>query len=79
MKLSAYAKPVGVIDKTAYQWWRAGQVAASHPPTDAIMGRESTPAATGAALYARVSSAERTADGTRQQLQRRRDDAAARG
>jgi transposase-like protein len=25
MKLSAYARQVGVIYQTTYQWWRAGQ------------------------------------------------------
>ena len=47
-------------------------------PTGTIIVREPQTAATGAALYARVSSAEQTADVTRQ-LQRLRDYAAARG
>jgi predicted site-specific integrase-resolvase len=47
-------------------------------PTGAIIVREPKPAAAGAALYARVSSAEQKGD-VAQQLQRWRDYAAARG
>jgi predicted site-specific integrase-resolvase len=78
MKLSEYAKQVGVTYKTAYQWWRAGQLDAYQLPTGTIIVRESKPAATGAALYARVSSSEQKDDVTRQ-MQRLRDYAAARG
>ena len=78
MKLSEYAKQVGVTYKTAYQWWRAGQLDAYQLPTGTIIVRESKPAATGAALYARVSSAKQKDDVTRQ-MQRLRDYAAARG
>jgi len=78
MKLSAYAKQVGVTYKTAYQWWKAGQLDAYQRPTGTIIVREATPSATGVALYARVSSAEQKADVTRQ-LHRLRDYAAARG
>jgi putative resolvase len=78
MKLSAYAKQVGVTYKTASQWWKAGQLDAYQLPTGTIIVREATPSATGVALYARVSSAEQKADVTRQ-LHRLRDDAAARG
>jgi predicted site-specific integrase-resolvase len=78
MKLSDYAKQVGVTYQTAYQWWRAGQLDAYQLPTGTIMVRESQPAATGAALYARVSSSAHKDDVTRQ-MQRLRDSAAARG
>jgi len=78
MKLSAYAKQVGVTYKTAYHWWKAGQLDAYQRPTGTIIVREATPSATGVALYARVSSAEQKADVTRQ-LHRLRDYAAARG
>ncbi len=78
MKLSAYAKQVGVTYKTAYQWWKAGQLDAYQLPTGTIIVREATPSATGVALSARVSSAEQQAEVTRQR-QRLRDDAAARG
>lgn len=79
MKLSEYAKQVGVTYKTAYQWWRAGQLDAYQLPTGTIIVREpKTTAAGAAALYARVSSADQKADVTRQ-MQRLRDYAAARG
>jgi putative resolvase len=78
MKLSAYAKQVGVTYKTAYAWWKAGQLDAYQLPTGTIIVRESKPNATGVALYARVSSAEQKNDMTRQ-VQRLRDYAAARG
>jgi len=69
---------VGVTDKTAYQWWKAGQLDAYQLPTGTIIVREPTPASTGVALDARVSSAEQNDDVTLQ-MQRLRDDAAARG
>jgi putative resolvase len=78
MKLSDYAKGVGVTYKTAYQWWKAGQLDAYQLPTGTIIVREPKAAATGAALYARVSSADQKDDVTRQ-MQRLRDYAAARG
>jgi predicted site-specific integrase-resolvase len=78
MKLSDYAKQVGVTYKTAYQWWKAGQLDAYQLPTGTIIVREAKPSATGVALYARVSSADQKADVTRQ-MQRLRDYAAARG
>src|SRR5260370_17730673 len=78
MKLSAYAKQVGVTYKTAWQWWKAGQLDASQLPTGTIIVREPTAAASGTALSARVSSAEQKDDVTRQ-LQRLREYAAARG
>src|SRR5258707_9504389 len=78
MKLSDYAKQVGATYKTAYQWWKAGQLDAYQLPTGTIIVREAKPSATGVALYARVSSAEQQAAVTRQ-LQRLRDYAAARG
>src|SRR5260221_8704429 len=77
MKLSAYAKQVGVTYKTVYQWWKAGQLDAYQLPTGTIIVREAQPSATGVALYARVSSAEQKADVTRQ-LHRLREYAAAR-
>jgi predicted site-specific integrase-resolvase len=78
MKLSDYAKQVGVTYKTAYQWWKAGQLDAYQLPTGTIIVREAPSRATGVALYARVSSADQKDDVTRQ-MQRLRDYAAARG
>jgi putative resolvase len=78
MKLSAYAKQVGVTYKTAWQWWKAGQLDAYQLPTGTIVVREPQTAASGVALYARVSSADQKEDAVRQ-MQRLREYAAARG
>ena len=78
MKLSEYARRTGVTYKTAYQWWKAGLLDAYQLPTGTIIVREAHAAATGVALYARVSSADKKDDLTRQ-VQRLRDYAAARG
>jgi putative resolvase len=78
MKLSTYAKQVGVTYKTAWQWWKAGRLDAYQLPTGTIIVREPVAPVHGVALYARVSSADQKDDATRQ-LQRLRDYAAARG
>jgi predicted site-specific integrase-resolvase len=68
---------MGVTSKTAYQWWRTGQLDAYQLPTSTISVREPKRPATGAALDASVSSAEPNDDVTRH-MQRRRDYAAVR-
>jgi putative resolvase len=78
MKLSAYAKQTGVTYKTAWQWWKAGQLDAYQLPTGTIIVREPPTGAAGVALYARVSSADQQDDAARQ-MQRLREYAAARG
>jgi predicted site-specific integrase-resolvase len=78
MKLSDYAKQVGVTYKTAWKWWQAGQLDAYQLPTGTVIVREPRPAPSGVALYARVSSADQKADATRQ-MERLRGYAAARG
>lgn len=78
MKLSAYARQVGVTYKTAWQWWKAGQLDAYQLPTGTIIVREPQVSASGVALYARVSSAAQRDDAVRQ-MQRMRAYAAARG
>ena len=78
MKLSAYAKQVGVTYKTAWQWWKAGQLDAYQLPTGTIIVREPQVAASGVALYARVSAADQKDNAVRQ-MGRLRDYAAARG
>src|SRR5258708_36871346 len=78
MKLSAYAKQVGITYKTAWQWWKAGQLDAYQLPTGTIIVREPQTVASGVALYARVSSADQQDDAVRQ-MQRLRAYAAARG
>ena len=78
MKLSDYAQRMGVSYKTAWRWWRAGKLDAYQVTTGTIIVREPKPGAGGAALYARVFSAEQKDDVARQ-MQRLRDYAAARG
>jgi predicted site-specific integrase-resolvase len=78
MKLSTYAKQLGVTYKTAWQWWQAGQLDAYQLPTGTIIVREAHPAPSGVALYARVSSANQKDDAARQ-MERLKEYAAARG
>src|SRR5260370_38331660 len=78
MKLSDYAKQVGVTYKTAGEWWKAGQLDGYQLPTGTIIVREPQTAVSGVALYARVCSVDQKDDAVRQ-MQRLRDYAAARG
>jgi putative resolvase len=78
MKLSVYAKQVGVTYKTAWQWWKAGQLDAYQLPTGTVIVREPIAPVQGVALYARVSSIDQKDDAERQ-MQRLREYAAARG
>ena len=80
MKLSDYARQIGVTYKTAYLMFKRGELDAYQLPSGTIIVNE--PAAPtvghGVALYARVSSHDQKADAQRQ-LERLRDYAAARG
>ena len=60
MKLSRWAKEQGVSYKTAWRWFREGQlpVAAEQLPTGTILVKETPPATEAVAIYARVSSAD---------------------
>ena len=81
MKLSQYAKQVGVSYKTAYRWYRAGSLDAYQTATGIIIVRDKhdeKPLVGRIALYARVSSAGQKEDVDRQ-LQRLKDYAAAKG
>jgi putative resolvase len=78
MKLSTYARQVGVTYKTAWQWWKAGQLDAYQLPTGTIIVREPVVPVYGVALYARVSSADQKGD-ARRQMHRLQAYAAARG
>jgi len=80
MRLSQYAKHMGVSYKTAFRWWKAGKLDAYQLDTGTIIVREpvSTDAPTNVALYARVSSADQKEDLDRQ-MQRLKDYAAAKG
>jgi predicted site-specific integrase-resolvase len=80
MRLSQYAKQMGVSYKTAFRWWKAGKLDAYQLDTGTIIVREPVPTKTptNVALYARVSSADQKEDLERQ-VQRLKDYAASRG
>src|SRR5437764_10419016 len=81
MKLSQYAKKVGVTYKTAYRWYRAGTLDAYQTATGIIIVRDKAdekPLTGRIALYARVSSLGEKEDLERQ-IQRLKDYAAAKG
>ena len=80
MRLSAYAKQMGVSYKTAFRWWKAGKLDAYQLDTGTVIVREplASEVPTNVALYARVSSADQKEDVERQ-MQRLKDYAAARG
>ena len=80
MRLSAYAKKMGVSYKTAFRWWKAGRLDAYQLETGTIIVRDPVPTETSpnVALYARVSSNDQKEDLERQ-VQRLNDYAAARG
>jgi putative resolvase len=61
MKLSEYAKQQGISYRTAFRWWKAGQIPGYQAPTGTIIVQEPKARATQAqriAIYARVSSHE---------------------
>ena len=79
MKLSDYAKKIGITYKTAYRWWKAGHLNAYQTPTGTIIVNDKPKAeAVEVALYARVSSADQKEDVERQ-MQRLLSYAAAKG
>jgi predicted site-specific integrase-resolvase len=67
MKLSAYARQIGVTYKIAYRWWKAGKLDAYQLDTGTVIVRDPLPkSARGVALYARVSSVDQKSDLERQ-------------
>jgi predicted site-specific integrase-resolvase len=80
MRLSAYAKKMGVSYKTAFRWWKAGKLDAYQLDTGTIIVREpeQRQEAPAVALYARVSSADQQEDLERQ-MQRLKNYAASKG
>ena len=70
MKLSQYAKKVGVTYRTAFRWWQNGQIKGYQLPSGTIVvteEEESKARAAGqVAIYARVSSPEHRAHLERQ-------------
>jgi len=79
MKLSTYARQIGVTFKTAYRWWKAGKLDAYQLDTGTVIVCDPLPkCAMGVALYARVSSVDQKSDLERQ-MERLKDYAAAHG
>ncbi|VEP13970.1 Resolvase (fragment) [Hyella patelloides LEGE 07179] len=58
MKLSSYAKKIGVSYKTAHRWWKAGQISGYQLPTGTIIITEEQNYAREkiACIYARVDT-----------------------
>src|SRR5215469_2132713 len=81
MKLSQYAKQQGVSYKTAWRWYKAGQLDAYKTATGIVIVRDpvvQVQAPGRVAIYARVSSADQKSDVVRQ-LERLREYCLARG
>ena len=81
MKLSQYAKQQGISYKTAWRWYKAGQLDAYQTPTGMVVvcdPKEVRPVTGRIALYARVSSIGQKEDLDRQ-VQRLKDYGAAKG
>ncbi len=82
MKLSTYARQIGVTYKTAHRWWKSGKLDAYQLETGTIVVRQSEQSTSKQAehvgLYARVSSADQKSDLERQ-MERLKAYAAARG
>lgn len=68
MKLADWARQQGIDYKTAYRWFRSGilPIPSRQLPTGTVLVDPPLSAATGAVLYARVSSADQKADIDRQ-------------
>lgn len=69
MKLSEYARQQGISYRTAFRWWKAGQIPGYQAQTGTIIVQEpkaETAPAQQVAIYARVSSHEHQANLDRQ-------------
>ena len=70
MKLSQYAKRVGVTYRTAFRWWQNGQIKGYQTPSGTIVVTENEQMQTKQperiVMYARVSSHKQTTDLDRQ-------------
>lgn len=79
MKLSAYAKKLGVTYKTAWNYYRAGKLNAYQTHTGTVIVRDDGPSAeVNTAIYCRVSSSENEKN-LESQKQRLLDYCAAKG
>lgn len=78
MKLSTYAKKLGISYKTAWRWYADGKLDAYQTDSGTVIVREQSESPSGVALYARVSSADQKQDLERQ-LERLQTYAIAKG
>lgn len=58
MKLSDYAKSLGVSYKTAWRMWQRGELNAEQLPSGTVIVKTNEPKKLGVVIYARVSSSE---------------------
>lgn len=58
MKLSDYAKSIGVSYKTAWRMWQRGELNAEQLPSGTVIVKVDKPQKLGVVIYTRVSSAE---------------------
>ncbi|MCC5616236.1 IS607 family transposase [Nostoc sp. CHAB 5836] len=58
MKLSEYAKSIGVSYKTAWRMWKRGDLKAEQLPSGTVIVKLDNPITKGVVIYARVSSSE---------------------
>jgi len=80
MKLSDYAKKVGISYRTAWRWWKQGDLKGYQLPSGTIIitDEDNSKSDLIACIYARVSSAENKGNLDRQ-AERLKDYAIARG
>ncbi len=80
MKLSDYAKKAGISYRTAWRWWKQGNLRGYQSPTGTIiiLDEENSKSDLIACIYARVSSAENK-DNLDRQAERLKDYSIARG
>jgi putative resolvase len=58
VKLSDYAKSLGISYKTAWRMWKKGELNAEQLPSGTVIVKIEKPVNKGVAIYARVSSSE---------------------
>jgi len=78
MKLSQYAKQIGISNKTVHRMFQRGELDAYQSPSGTIINDPASNGSASIAIYARVSSSDQKGD-LQRQVQRLRDYCAANG